>query len=68
MRITHRICDVRRHTLGFVIDGKICTRSMAVKFARQGKLNEVHVVGKHIQTTPRRKQKLLNLPEKVCRN
>ena len=64
-RVTHRIISVKRHTLGFTIDGKNCRRSTAVKLARQGKLNQIHVVGSHIQTLSSRKQKLMDLPEKL---
>ena len=67
-RVTHRIVNIKKHTLGFVIDGKNCRRSTAVKLARQGKLNKIGVVGSHIQTHPSRKQKLLDLPEKVMPN
>ena len=67
-RITHRITNVKKNTLGFVIDGKNCRRSTAVKLAKQGKLNKIHVVGSHIQTLPSRKQKLLDLPEKLMPN
>lgn len=65
-RITRRIVSTKRHTLGFVINGKNCTRETAVKMARQGRLNKIHVVGNHIQTLPERKQKLLDLPEKIA--
>jgi len=67
-RITHRIVSVKRHTLGFVIDGKNCRRSTAVKLAQKGRLNGIHVVGGHIQTLPTRTQKLLDLPEKLMPN
>ena len=68
-RVTHRICNVRRHTTGFVIDGKMCRRSTAVKLAQQGKLNGIQAVaGRHIQTLPSRTQKLYDLPEKVMPN
>ena len=67
-RVTHRIVSTKRHTLGFIIDGKNCRRSTAVKLARQGKLNGIHVVGEHIQTLPTRKQKLMDLPQKLIPN
>jgi len=64
-RVTHRLVDVKRHTKGFVIDGKNCRRDTAVALAKRGRLNKIHVVGNHVQTLPTRKQKLLDLPEKV---
>ena len=67
-RVTHRITSTKRHTLGYTIDGKNVRRSTAVKLARSGKLNNIIVVGSHIQTLPSRKQKLLDLPEKLMPN
>jgi hypothetical protein len=45
MQITKRICDVKRHTVGFNIDGKRVTRGCVVKMARSGKFK--CVVAKH---------------------
>ena len=71
-RVTHRITNVQRHTLGFTIDGKNYKLPSVVKFAQQGRLGGIQVVGSHIQTLPAdqggRKQKLLDLPEKVMPN
>ena len=68
-RITHRICNVKKHTLGYVIDGKNCRRSTAVNLAKQGRLEDVQVVGDHIQVRPTSKRRrLLDLPEKLMRN
>ena len=64
-RITHRLVSVKRHTLGFRVDGKDCNRAATVKMAKQGKLNNIHVVGNHIQALPIRKQKLLDLPQVI---
>ena len=66
-RVTHRVTDVKRHTKFFVIDGKVTTRAQAVRLAKQGLLNNIHVVGRHIQTLPSRKQKLLDLPIKIVK-
>jgi len=65
-RITRRLVSVKRHTIGFVINGKNCSRATAVKMAKAGRLNGIHVVGNHIQTLPARKQKLLDLPQKLA--
>lgn len=62
-RVTHRITNVKKHTLGYKIDGKECRRSTAVGLARKGRLRGIHVVGTHIQSLPTRKQKLYDLPE-----
>jgi len=67
-RVTHRIVSTKRHTQGYVIDGKNVRRNTAVKMARQGKLNNISVVGNHIQTLPGRRQNLLDLPEKLMPN
>lgn len=44
MNVTKRIVNVRRHTLGYEIHGKIYTRYEAVRLAKTGKLNGVKVV------------------------
>ena len=41
MRVTKRITDVKRHTLGYVISGKKYTRGQAVKLARRKKIDGV---------------------------
>jgi hypothetical protein len=54
MKITARITDVKRHTLGYVIDNKDYTRYETVKLARSGMVRGVkatrygnihHVIG-----------------------
>jgi len=41
MMIEKRICNVKRHTKGFIIDGERITRGKAVKMARRGKIPHV---------------------------
>lgn len=66
VRVTHRITNSKRHTLGFVIDGKNVSRKDTVALARQGRIRGVVAVGNHhVQSLPTRKQKLYDLPEKV---
>lgn len=64
-RVTHRVVNVKRHTKALIIDGKTTSISAAVKLARAGKLNNICVNGRHIQSTPSRRQKLLDLPIKI---
>lgn len=63
-RITRRIANVRRHTVGFIVNGRRVTRSEAVRMARSGTLRNVRVVGSgssaYIQGT--NGMSLLNLP------
>lgn len=65
MKITHRVVSVKRHTLGYVINSRNYTVSQARKFAQQGRLSGVRVVGNHIQSIPGRRGPLSNLPLKL---
>ena len=62
-RISRRIVSPRRHTLGFVVDGKELSRSEVVKMARAGMVSGVRVVGNHIQTAT--EHRLADLPLKI---
>ena len=64
-RITKRITNVKRHTTGYVIDGKERSVSQAVKMARQNQVYGVRVVSNHLQTPPGSRRKLLDLPVRV---
>jgi len=39
MNVTKRIVNTKRHTIGFIIDGKRHTRGQAVRLAQRNKLN-----------------------------
>lgn len=41
MRITRRITNSKRHTVGYTLDGIPHTRGEVVKMARRGKINTV---------------------------
>lgn len=64
-----RICDVRRHTVGYIISGKRYTRGQAVKLARRNKIENVTAYkrssGWHIATNPGAGVNLLELPIKI---
>lgn len=44
MTIQERVVDVRRHTKGFKISGKMYTRKEAVQLARKNKIDGVRVI------------------------
>ncbi len=56
MRITKRLVNTKRHTVGYVINGKKYTVAKARAFATQGRIHGVRVVGNHIQSIPGRKK------------
>lgn len=61
-RITKRITNSKRHTIGYKIDGKERSVSQAVRMARQNQIYGVRVVANHLQTPPGGRRKLLDLP------
>lgn len=44
MSVTERVVSVKKHTIGYVINGEEYTRNQAVKLARSGKVRNVRVV------------------------
>jgi hypothetical protein len=44
MEIQERIVSIKRHTVGYVVNGREYTRLQAAKLARQGKVSGVRVV------------------------
>jgi len=64
-RITKRIVDARRHTTGYVIEGKEVSVSQARSMAAAGRLRGVQVVGEHIQAVPGRRRRLSTLPTMI---
>jgi uncharacterized pyridoxamine 5'-phosphate oxidase family protein len=69
MKIQKRIVNSKKHTIGYVIDGKPLTRNQAVKLAERGKLHNVYISNnkgvKHIKATPERANNLYDLPTYV---
>lgn len=66
MQVEERIVSVKRHTLGYVIDGKEYTRNQAVKLVRTGQVKNARVVnsttyGRHIIGAG---ESLYNLPSR----
>ena len=60
-RITKRVVDIKRHTIGYVVGGKTYSVSQTRKMASRGELSNVRVVGYHIQSVPG-KGRLIDLP------
>lgn len=71
MKVTKRMVNTRRHTIGYLIGGKWRTRAQAVRLAmvgkvddvvvRRGSKDEMHIAGRPMQLC------LSNLPTKVER-
>lgn len=66
MRITKRVVNVKRHTQGYIIDGRFCNVRQARSLARDGTLSNVRVVGNHIQAV-NGARRLSDLPVDVRR-
>lgn len=64
MRITSRIVNVRRHTTGYLINGKEYTVAQARNMASKGQIAGVRVVGNHLQATSG-SRRLVDLPTQV---
>ena len=67
--ITHRLCDKKRHTKAYLVDGERMTRGAVVKMARRGKIADVIArrspSGWYIASHPRTATKLYDLPTVV---
>ena len=61
LRISRRLVSTKRHTTGYVIDGKKYSVREATRLARQGRVSGVRVVGNHIQALKSRRR-LSDLP------
>lgn len=60
-KITRRIVDKKRHTVGYVVNGKNMTVAQTRRLAESGSIAGIRVVGSHIQSEPGRR-KLTDLP------
>ena len=72
VKVTKRIVNTKRHTVGYVIGGKsynlgrISDRKTVLSMARNGRISGVRAVGNHIQALPGRR-KLSSLPASISR-
>ena len=42
MKVTQRVCDVKRHTVGFIVNNNLrTTRGQVVKLTRRGKIDNL---------------------------
>lgn len=64
-RITKRLVSVKRHTQGYLVDGKELSVARTRQLAARGELYGVRVVGKHVQAVPGRRRRLSDLPQVV---
>jgi len=61
MRISRRVVNVKRHTVGYMIGGKMQSVSQTRRLAAAGRVAGVQVVGNHVQARPGRRR-LSDLP------
>lgn len=66
MRITKRVMNTKRHTVGYMINGQFRNVAEATKLASKGTISGVRVVGNHIQSAQGRRR-LSDLPTTVVR-
>ena len=66
LKISSRVVNVKRHTLGYMISGKSYTIAQTKALAASGRLAGVRVIGNHIQAVPGRRR-LADLPTRVHR-
>lgn len=60
-KITRRIVNTKRHTVGYIVGGQNRTVAQTRKMASRDEVSGVRVVGKHVQSVSGRKN-LLSLP------
>ena len=56
LTISKRIVNTKRHTVGYVINGKEYTVRKAAQLAGQGRIRGARRVGNHIQATTNKKR------------
>lgn len=64
MQITKRVVDVKRHTIGYMINGQFYNVNQSRVLAGQGRISGVRVVGQHIQAENGRRR-LGTLPMEI---
>ena len=66
MRITHRVVSPKRHTKGYMVNGKRMTRSQVVKMAKRGHFAGITArrgdTSWYITSNPSREASLYDLP------
>ncbi len=60
-KITRRVVNTKRHTTGYVVGGQVYSVAQTRTLAQRGRVVNVRVVGRHIQSLPG-KQRLSDLP------
>ena len=66
MRITSRVVDVRRHTIGYVAGGRKYSVTQIRNMVAKGRIKGLQVVGNHVQAVPG-ERRLTDLPTKVMK-
>jgi hypothetical protein len=64
INITHRAVNTKRHTVGYVVNNRIQKMDQMRKWASEGRIPGVRVVGNHIQAIPNERKPLSELPER----
>lgn len=64
LRVTKRVVNTKRHTIGYVAKKKFYTTSQITRMAKRGQVAGVRVVGNHIQAPPGARR-LIDLPVEV---
>lgn len=62
MRITRRVVNSKRHTKGYMINGKFHSVAQTKKLAASGRIYGVRVVGEHVQSEGNGRRRLSELP------
>lgn len=64
LRISRRLVSPKRHTMGYVMNGRVYSVEQATRLARNGQVAGVRVVGNHIQADTGRRR-LTDLPIQI---
>jgi hypothetical protein len=67
IRLTQRVVNTKRHTIGYVAQRKFYSTSQITRMAQRGQIAGVQVVGNHIQASPGGRR-LIDLPTEVRKN
>lgn len=73
LKVSRRIVNTKRHTVGYVVGGKTydlrkkAQRASLLELGRSNRISGVRVVGQHLQAVPGRRR-LAELPTKVERS
>lgn len=64
IRITQRVVNPKRHTIGYMANRQFYTVTQIRRMAKQGQVAGVRVVGNHVQANPG-SRRLVDLPTEV---